>query len=582
MGERKVKHEKIKGIENLKKMSPYLKKVRGQIIAKFSIDLVDFGLAIVLPLIMAQILVMFTDFNLEQIIILASVWCGANLIMLVADNFSSSLTHRWVRRVSCDLQNDIAIRFLNTKSEKLDNLNSGKFTARFSNDCNKLSFCVNRVFRNLLKSVVGVVYIVIAFFVNYIMAFYLLILAIFVFCISNYLSNLRAQFNYEKDQKFDEIVGLNNEIVRGWRDIKGLGCKGGLIQNMRDLNENYREFAVKRNDKILRKSLIFQSIRVMLVAGFYILCAVLIANNLLTLAEFLILFMYSSKIEVALNVFGELKEEISNGEVSAKRIFELFNEEEYTSEQFGTHKLDCVGGVEFRNVTFGYEQDKQVLEDINFEIKPNSFVAFVGESGIGKSTVLGLMSKNYTPQSGEILIDNVNLNDLDAKSLTKNIGYVQQIPYIFNKSIRENLKLAKLDATDEEIEKVCEQAQMTEFVEKLPQKYDTIIGENGIVLSGGQRQRLAIARALLKNSKILLFDEATSALDNISQQEIKNVLFALKKDHTIVMVAHRLSTVIDADNIILLKNHQIVAQGTHKELIKSSEDYRRLYGSESE
>ena len=233
-------------------------------------------------------------------------------------------------------------------------------------------------------------------------------------------------------------------------------------------------------------------------------------------------------------------------------------------------------------MTFGYEQDKQVLEDINFEIKPNSFVAFVGESGIGKSTVLGLMSKNYTPQSGEILIDNVNLNDLDEESLTKNIGYVQQIPYIFNKSIRENLKLAKLDATDEEIEKVCEQAQMTEFVEKLPQKYDTIIGENGIVLSGGQRQRLAIARALLKNSKILLFDEATSALDNISQQEIKNVLFALKKDHTIVMVAHRLSTVIDADNIILLKNHQIVAQGTHKDLIKSSEDYRRLYGSESE
>jgi len=206
----------------------------------------------------------------------------------------------------------------------------------------------------------------------------------------------------------------------------------------------------------------------------------------------------------------------------------------------------------------------------------------VGESGIGKSTVLGLISKNYIPQSGEILIDNVNLNDLDEESLTKNIGYVQQIPYIFNKSIRENLKLAKLDATDEEIEKVCEQAQMTEFIEKLPQKYDTIIGENGIVLSGGQRQRLAIARALLKNSKILLFDEATSALDNISQQEIKNVLFGLKKDHTIVMVAHRLSTVIDADNIILLKNHQIVAQGKHNDLIKTSNDYKRLYGRESE
>ncbi len=582
MKEKPVKREKIKGIKNLLKLKPYIREVKGQLIAMLSLDVVVLGLSVVTPLLLAQVLVWFTDFDFYKIAIFMGLLCGANLIMMIVDIFSSSLTHRWVRRMSCNLQNDIAFRFLNIKSEKLDTLNSGKITARFSNDCNKLSFSVNRIFNCLLRSLTSIIYVGIAFFVNYIIAIYLLITALVVFLSNNYIENLRAQLNYEKDQKFDEIIGLNNEMVRGWRDIKGLGCKGGLLNNMRDLNENYREFAVKGNDKILRKSLVISTIKILLNAGFYILCAVLMANSWLTLAGFLILYMYSGKIETALTVFAELKEEVAVSEVCAKRIFELYDEKEYTTEKFGTQKLESIGEIKLRNVTFGYEPNKQVLENISFDIKPNTFVAFVGESGIGKSTVLGIISKNYAPQSGEVFIDNVNINDLDEESLTRNISYVQQVPYIFNKSIRENLKLAKQDATDEEIEKVCEQAQMTHFIESLPQKYDTVIGENGIVLSGGQRQRLAIARALLRNSKILLFDEATSALDNISQQEIKKVLFGLKKDHTIVMVAHRLSTIIDADNIILLKNHKIVAQGKHKDLIKNNSDYRQLYGENNE
>ena len=203
--------------------------------------------------------------------------------------------------------------------------------------------------------------------------------------------------------------------------------------------------------------------------------------------------------------------------------------------------------------------------------------AIVGKSGEGKSSILKLINKSYNVDKGSILIDNIDINELSEKTIKDNMSIVSQAPYIFNLSIKDNIRLARPSATDEEIIEVCKKARIHDLIIEMEEGYDTVVGENGVILSGGQRQRIAIARALIKNSKIILFDEATSALDNSNQEKIKKIMKDLAKDHTVIIVAHRLSTIVDADNILVLSNHNIIAKGTHKDLIKKCDEYKKLY-----
>jgi len=208
---------------------------------------------------------------------------------------------------------------------------------------------------------------------------------------------------------------------------------------------------------------------------------------------------------------------------------------------------------------------------------PNKTTAIIGKSGSGKSTMLSLIGKLYDPTSGKILIDGTNLNDLTEDSLRNAIGIVNQNPYIFNASIKNNMKYVKPDATEKEIWEALDKAEIGDFVRELDDGLDSMVGENGVKVSGGQKQRLAIARVLLKGNKVLVFDEATSALDNSSQSKIVEELDALKDDHTIIVVAHRLSTIVNADNIVVLDDGKILAEGTHKQLMQNCELYKNLY-----
>ena len=231
------------------------------------------------------------------------------------------------------------------------------------------------------------------------------------------------------------------------------------------------------------------------------------------------------------------------------------------------------------NVSFGYNDKVKVLNNVNITFNPNKVSAIVGLSGAGKSTIVSLINRLYDIKDGdgEILLDGTNIKELTRDSLRNNVCCITQSPYIYNMTIRENLLLAKQDATDDEIVCALKEANIYQFIESLEKGLDSILGENGIMLSGGQKQRIAIARAILKNSKVIMFDEATSALDNINQAEIKKTISYLSKEHTIVVIAHRLSTIVDADNIIFIKDGNVFAQGTHKNLIKTCKDYKNLY-----
>ena len=223
----------------------------------------------------------------------------------------------------------------------------------------------------------------------------------------------------------------------------------------------------------------------------------------------------------------------------------------------------------------------KIFDDLSFKIKPNTTVAFVGKSGSGKSTILNLMSKMYEVDGGEVLIDGVNINDLTKNCLRNSISLVNQFPYIFDMTIKENLLLAKKDATDEEIFKAIKDASFDDFIATLPKGINTKVGESGVKLSGGQKQRLAIARALLRNSSIIIFDESTSSLDNFAQENIKRSIDNLKGKSTIVIVAHRLSTIKNVDKIFFLDEGEIIDSGTFEHLFETNEKFKNMFLAEN-
>ena len=225
--------------------------------------------------------------------------------------------------------------------------------------------------------------------------------------------------------------------------------------------------------------------------------------------------------------------------------------------------------------------ENKIFNDLSFKIEPNTTVAFVGKSGSGKSTILNLMSKMIECDAGQVLIDDVDIKDLNKETLRKSISLVNQFPYIFDMSIKENLLLAKPKATNKEIKDAIKKASLEEFVETLPKGIETAVGESGIKLSGGQKQRLAIARALLRKSSIIIFDESTSSLDNFAQEEVKKSIDALKGTSTIVIVAHRLSTIKNVDKIFFLDSGKIVDEGTFEELYKRNKVFKTMFLAEN-
>ena len=379
----------------------------------------------------------------------------------------------------------------------------------------------------------------------------------------------------------DKLYNNFGEIVRGSADIKLLNNKQTFLSKVDKLQDYQKNVSMKYvNNQFVVEGMLANAFFFGCQVVFVIVSVLLLKEHAIGVSVVLLCLMYRYDILALFEEIVSVFKKFTKCEVMAQRVYEVFNEEEFPSEQFGNvHLNDIKGQIEFKDVCLSYEDGKQVLNNLNFNIAPNQKVAFVGESGGGKSTTIRLISKLIEANSGSVLIDGIDIKDLDEQTIRSNISLVSQSPYIFNGTIKDNLLLACPDATDEELYAVLKQTQLYDFVLGKPDKLDTKIGESGIKLSGGQRQRLAIARALLKRGNILLLDEATSALDNFTQEEIKKVINTLT-NQTIVIVAHRLSTIVDCDCIMLLKQGQIVCAGSHKELMKTSKEYQNLYKTE--
>ena len=307
----------------------------------------------------------------------------------------------------------------------------------------------------------------------------------------------------------------------------------------------------------------------------------LVSKGELTIVTYIACASYIQKFGQSLMSLTKLNSTVQQALVSINRIFELLDNMNYSVEKFGKVDVASVKGkIKFENIYFNYDDNAKVLDGISFTINPNRKVAFVGGSGVGKTTLFNLLLRFYNPLQGNIEIDGINIADYNEESLRKHISVVRQEPFLFNISLKENLLFANPNASMDEIITACTSAHIHEHIASMPMGYDSMVGERGVNFSGGQRQRIAIARAILKRSKVILFDEATSALDNESQYAIKTAIDTLANDHTIIIIAHRLFTVIDVDEIIVLDKGKIAGVGTHETLLKNNSVYQKLYKTE--
>ena len=522
----------------------------------------------------------------------------------IASYFLSGLLHflynRYGMRIIGDISLDCVAQSFKISSQSYSNHSSGQFMDRIVNDPNRIVGELSSMVYMISNIVTTLIIIIYVFILNYIIG--LCVVALLI--VSLIITSVRLKkFNknmQSSDKARENLVSIVNETIKSEKDIKTTGLEQKLKDTVNDrTNNNVKEkYKLYNTNQTLR--LFNNALLEVLLLGVLILGIVLMEKGLVTIAIFMIIYSYRGSIKSFSNFIGFFFESIATIKNSLGRIRELFEDKEYELEKFGNVHLDKVQGeIEFKDVIFKYKEyeykkdkktkvttktlknETQVLDKINFKIQPNTTVAFVGKSGSGKSTILSLISKMLEADDGQVLIDGVDIKDLDKDTLRKSISLVNQFPYIFDMSIKENLLLAKENATDEEIEKAIKDSYLKEFIDTLPNGIDTVVGESGIKLSGGQRQRLAIARALLRQTSIIIFDESTSSLDNFAQEHIKKCIDNLKGKSTIVIVAHRLSTIKNVDDIFFLEEGKIVDEGSFDKLFKKNKEFKNMFTMEN-
>ena len=567
-------------VKNLKFAWRYVKEQKSKIILLAIIGLLLAVIGVVLPILSARLIVYLTSNELLQLLSIAFVVFAVEILKNIMKYFSDYLLNIVYRETFNNIQISLGKEILKLKNKTLDSNSSGFFIQRLMGDTSKLSSIFNIINSNLTEIISSIGILIAVLIINFWIFLYMLIVVILLFV----LTNMQWKSFYRFDKMFrgeeDNVSGFTGEVVRGARDIKMLHAENSFINVMnskiKKLNQTrYKMLSIDRNYNLINDSVIDLSNLLLIIIFIYF-----IMNNIITIPMAIVIYNYSLKNVVVVYVINDLLNCIQNFNLSAERIIDILDNNKFEKEEFGNVHLDKVNGnFEFKDVNFSYG-DNKVLDNLSFKIDANSTVAFVGKSGAGKSTIFSLIDKMYEVDSGEILIDGVNINELDKDSIRDNITVINQNPYIFNLSIKDNLKLVKKNLTDEEMISACKMACLDDFINTLPDKYDTVVGEGGITLSGGQKQRLAIARALIQKTEIILFDEATSALDNETQKEIQEAIHNMQGEYTILIIAHRLSTIIDSDRILFLNDGHIESEGTHEELLDKSLAYKHLYETE--
>lgn len=471
---------------------------------------------------------------------------------------------------------------INLPAYAYEKTSSGEVINRIVNDADTLSFTFSRLVALISSLTASLIVLVYIFINSWVLGIEIIIFVGILYLVINKYDPMLINVHKERKKMQDKFTSLVNESIRGIREIKTLGVKNNLMSNMKEIIKSI--FDKSKEEVSIRKkynALTFL-LKIFLEGVVFITCAFLIYKGSITIGFFVTMTYYIYRFTNLIDNINNFSQTYQKLIVSLQRVNEILENRLYEDEIFGNEKINKVKGlIEFKNVSFSYPDEDNIINNFNIKLEPNKKIAIVGKSGQGKSTLFNLITRVFDVKEGLITLDDINIKDLTEEELRKHISIIRQEPFIFNRTILENFKIINKDIELEDIRKYTKMSYLDDYIMSLPNGYDTVLGEGGVNLSGGQKQRLSIARTLAKNSEVILFDEATSALDNSSQDYIKKTIDNLIKDHTVVIVAHRLSTIMDADIIYLVDKGKVVDSGTHNELLKTNKTYKKLYETES-
>ena len=487
---------------------------------------------------------------------------------------------RVAEEVAGTLQKQVTNNILTSDIQTLDNRHSGKYISNIMYDCHHVQNLVGTGVLNLMKDTFSVIALVsLMFYQNWKLALFALLMMPLAGGLAKSLGKRIGKATAKAGESAGNLTSFLTEIFKGSKMIR-------IYQKEKQENEKAVQVIddlVEKNIKIgsilIRATPIMETLTGFMIAGFIIFAGKLIASGEIGINNF---FSFLAAMMLAyqpIRSLATINMSAYQGAAAFKRISKIIDKDIQVREIKGSQNLILKNSnIKFSNVGFQYHStEERAIKNINLNIEGNTMAAFVGHSGAGKSTVINLLPRFYDPQEGSIEIDNQNIKNISLKSLRKNLALVSQDVVLFDDTVKNNIAYAKNNASQEEILEACKSAAADEFVKKLPQGYNTMIGENGVRLSGGQKQRISIARAILKKSPIILLDEATSSLDADSEEIVQNAINNLTKNKTTLVIAHRLSTIHNANKIFVMKSGKIINSGNHDFLISNCEEYKSLY-----
>lgn len=483
------------------------------------------------------------------------------------------------QRVVTDLRREIFKHLQDLSLDFYSKWKTGEIMSRVINDISNIQLAIVSISTEIIPQLLTLFGVLVyLLYLNWRLTLLaLLISPIFIFAIDKFGKQMR-EVGRKSQKKIADISSILQETIVGARIIKLFSMEKFEIEKFNSESENSFNLAMKEAQIDTTQRPIIGFLQVLaIVAVIWFGCFEIIANRL-TPSDMIAFFAGAFLLIDPIIVISKINTTIQKSLASAERIFEIIDIAPSVTEKKDAIELKQVHGkVEFKNVDFSYDGKNPVLSNINLTVDKGEIIAIVGPSGAGKTTFVNLIPRFYDVTNGSITIDGIDIKDITLSSLRKNIGMVPQEIILFSGTIIDNIKYGKIDATFEEIKNAAIAAHAHEFITKLPNGYETEVGERGVLLSGGQKQRLAIARAILKNPAILILDEATSSLDSESEKLIQDAIQKLISGRTTFVIAHRLSTVQNATKIIVLQKGHIVEQGTHNELIEKNGVYKKLF-----
>lgn len=512
--------------------------------------------------------------------------CTILILMYLVNIFSTYYQNivmlKIAQRVSARIRNDLFINLQKLPLRYFDNNSSGDLMSRLTNDVDNINTTLSQSVTQLFSGVINVVGMFIAMIIlSPLLTLIGMITVPLTFISTKVLAKTTQKFFVKQQEELGNLNGYIEEMVSGQKVVLLFSEEEKVKEEFSDINERLTKSAIIAqgvssfmgpiNNFINNISYLIISV----VGGYLIL-----KGSGITVGIVFSFLLYMKNFTRPINEIMNLFNTIQSALAGAERVFDVIDEEKERDREEAKAITNIDGKVELKNVTFSYEKGKEILKNVSIEAKKGEVIAIVGPTGAGKTTIVNLLTKFYKIDSGEILIDGKNIDDITRESLRKSVAMVLQDTYLFSESVSENIKYGRLEATEEEIIEAAKMADAHNFIKQLPEGYNTILADNGCNLSQGQRQLLAIARAILSQASILILDEATSSIDTRTEVLIQNAMLKLMQGKTTFVIAHRLSTIRNADKILALKDGEIIESGTHDELLKKNGFYANLYNSQ--